>query len=104
MAQIVVPLHGYRQDDIPWPSEGAVAAEPAKPAPAAVSPEDLERIMARLNAAAARAARELPPAPLRYRQLVIAAAFALSALSGVVTAHYLIPGHARPGAALHTAR
>lgn len=57
------------------------------------SEDDLDKIMVRLKAAAARA-QQLPPSRTSNRHLVIAAAVAL--ISGAVTAQLLIPGHPRP--------
>jgi hypothetical protein len=59
--------------------------------------DDLEKIMVKLKAAAAKA-QQLPPSRTNNKHVVIVAAIGL--ISGVVTAQYLIPGHSRPSTAL----
>ena len=73
---------------------------------------DLDQLMVKLKALAA-AAQEVPPPRTSNKNLVTAAAVALSIASGAVTAQYLFPGHPRAvegpskglaNASLHSAR
>ena len=58
---------------------------------------DLNELMAKLKALAAKAQQSPPPSSGRH--LAIAAAITLSISSGAATAQYVVPGHSRAPAA-----
>jgi hypothetical protein len=99
-AMVIAPVGAYRRP-LGMPQPPVKIEPPAKPnASPGQSPreDDLDEIMVKLKAAAARA-ELLPRESFGNRYLVIAAAIALSMISGAVTAQYLVPGHPRPSVA-----
>jgi hypothetical protein len=104
-AMVIAPVSAYRRPlGLLQP---AVKIEPVgKPAPlpgGSPRQDDLDEIMVKLKAAAA-SAEQLPRAGFANRHLVIAAAIALSMISGAVTAQFLVPGHPRPSIAQSTGK
>ena len=99
-AMVVAPVSAYRRP-LPMlrpPVKMESEAKTSSPPGASPVEDDLEKIMVKLKAAAARA-EQLPVSGIGNKHLVIAAAIALSMISGAVTAQYLVPGHTRPSLA-----
>jgi hypothetical protein len=88
-AMLAAPLSAYRRPLGMAPAPGKIEPEATTSSKLGPPPveDELDRIMVKLKAAAARA-QQLPAARRSSKHLVLAAAIALSMISGAVTAQY----------------
>ena len=100
-AMVVAPVSAYRRalPIPPAPVRSEVEARTSSPSEPARREDDLDRIMVKLKAAAAKA-QALPTARKINQQLLIMAAIVLAMISGAVAAQYLVPGHMHASLAL----
>lgn len=103
-AQNVVLLHGAEKDgnsgsiESDTAQEAELQAQTELPPGASPTEVDLDELMAKLKALAAKA-QQLPMRRSNKQRAVMATAIALSITSGAVAGQHLVPGHTRAAAA-----